>query len=238
MSKAFDFIILENIDSTNAYLKEKIRAGEIIGDTAVLALSQNSGKGRLLRKWHSEKGKSLTLSIALKGPLSPASTLLCAMAVHDALSSISGDKNLQIKWPNDLVHKNKKLCGILTERVSDFTVFGIGINVNNDVFPEEIAHKATSLFMLTERFFDIEALSRKIAQSVKNTLIKYDFTLTEESRNKYKNLCVNLGREVQFGDPLKKGIAEDISPEGELIVNTCSGYEKVSFGDVFVSGIY
>lgn len=238
MSKAFDFIILENIDSTNAYLKEKIRAGEIIGDTAVLALSQNSGKGRLLRKWHSERGKSLTLSMALKGPLSPASTLLCAMSVHDALSSISGDKNLQIKWPNDLVHKNKKLCGILTERVSDFTVFGIGINVNNDVFPEEIAHKATSLFMLTERFFDIEALSRKIAQSVKNTLIKYDFTLTEESRNKYKNLCVNLGREVQFGDPLKKGIAEDISPEGELIVNTCSGYEKVSFGDVFVSGIY
>ena len=238
MSKAFDFIILENIDSTNSYLKEKIRAGEIIGDTAVLALSQNSGKGRLLRKWHSEKGKSLTLSIALKGPLSPASTLLCAMSVHDALSSISGVKNLQIKWPNDLVHKNKKLCGILTERVSDFTVFGIGINVNNDVFPEEIAHKATSLFMLTEGFFDIEALSRKIAQSVKNTLIKYDFTLTEESRNKYKNLCVNLGREVQFGDPPQNGIAEDISPEGELIVHTCSGYEKVSFGDVFVSGIY
>lgn len=238
MSNAFDFIILENVDSTNSYLKEKIRAGEIITDTAVLALSQNSGKGRLLRKWYSEKGKSLTLSIALKGPLSPASTLLCALAVHDALSSISGDKNLQIKWPNDLVHKSKKLCGILTERVSDFTVFGIGINVNNDVFPEEIAHKATSLFMLTERFFDIEALSRKIAQSVKNTLIKYDFTLTEGGRNKYKNLCVNLGREVQFGNPLKKGIAEDISPEGELIVHICSGYEKVSFGDVFVSGIY
>ena len=238
MSKAFDFIILENIDSTNSYLKEKIRAGEIITDTAVLALSQNSGKGRLLRKWYSEKGKSLTLSIALKGPLSPASTLICALAVHDALSSISGDKNLQIKWPNDLVHKNKKLCGILTERVSDFTVFGIGINVNNDAFPEEIAHKATSLFMLTERFFDIEALSRKIAQSVKNTLIKYDFTLTEGGRNKYKNLCVNLGREVQFGNPLKKGIAEDISPEGELIVHICSGYERVSFGDVFVSGIY
>lgn len=238
MSNAFDFIILENVDSTNSYLKEKIRAGEIITDTAVLALSQNSGKGRLLRKWYSEKGKSLTLSIALKGPLSPASTLLCALAVHDALSSISGDKNLQIKWPNDLVHKNKKLCGILTERVSDFTVFGIGINVNNDAFPEEIAHKATSLFMLTERFFDIEALSRKIAQSVKNTLIKYDFTLTEGGRNKYKNLCVNLGREVQFGNPLKKGIAEDISPEGELIVHICSGYERVSFGDVFVSGIY
>ncbi len=238
MSKTLDFIILEKTDSTNAYLKEKIRSGEIFSDTALLALAQEKGRGRLSRAWHSERGKSLTMSLALKSPLSPALTLLCALGVYEVLSEIRKENNLQIKWPNDIISNGKKLCGILTERVGDFTVIGIGLNVNNESFPTEISQKATSLYILSGKSFDINALWVKIAESVKKTLAEYDFTLCDEARNKYKSLCVNLGKEAQFGEPLKKGIAEDILSTGELLVHTEWGYEKISFGDVFVSGIY
>lgn len=238
MSKALDFIIFESIDSTNTYLKRKIKAGEITSDTVVLAKSQTNGRGRLERNWEAEKGKSLTVSIALKCPPNPSLTLLCALGVFEALDDILGDKNLKIKWPNDLVRKGRKLCGILCERVSDFTVIGIGINANNRIFPEEIKEKATSLTLLTGREYNIESLAKSVCEKVVNTLEKHRFALDENARDKYKSLCINLGKEVHFGSPLKKGIAVDISPLGELVVATESGYENVSYGDVFVSGIY
>ncbi len=232
------FTVIPETDSTNKYLKEKIKSGEIFSDTALLSFSQACGRGRLSRSWYSEDKKSLTVSVALKSPLSPASTLLAALGVFDVLSKTLGEHNLKIKWPNDIISEGKKLCGILCERVLDFTVIGIGLNVNNESFPEDISEKATSLAILTGKHFEIEALGMKISESVRTTLINHRFTLTEEARNKYKNLCVNLGREVQFGEPLQKGTASDISPIGELVVHTPSGYESIAFGDVFLSGIY
>ncbi len=237
MSK-FNLILKDELISTNAYLKEKIKSKEITKDTAVLAFSQTSGRGRLERKWYSEDKKSLTMSIALTSPLSPCVTLLCALGVYDVLKDMIESDALKIKWPNDIVVRSKKLCGILTERVMNFTVIGIGLNVNNESFPTELSKKATSIFLETQKAFNIEEIGKTLCENLINTLKETNFSFDENTRNKYKNLCVNLGRQVEFGTPAKTGVATDISSFGELIVATDTGDNKISFGDVFVSGIY
>lgn len=121
--------------------------------TVVIAEEQTAGRGRMGRAWYSEKSSGVYLSVLLRPPLSPAAapilTLLAGVAVRASVRAVTG-LPVDIRWPNDLMVRGKKVCGILTEMQAELdrlhkVVLGIGINVNHQSLPEELRPIATSL---------------------------------------------------------------------------------------------
>ena len=139
----------KDIDSTNTRAKELGEKGAPHG-TLVVAEQQTAGKGRRGRSWVSPAGSSIYMTLLLRPEVEPSRapmlTLLMAYSIAEALRE-SEQIDVQIKWPNDLVLNKKKICGILTEMSAEvdyvhYVVIGVGINVNTEEFPEEIARKA------------------------------------------------------------------------------------------------
>ncbi len=142
------------IDSTNSEAERLIAQGKTT-PFVVLSSLQHQGRGRLGRQWHSEDTGNIYMSLAFRPQLPPSRmqkfTLWMGIALAEAINDFLSIQ-VQVKWPNDLVHKGLKVAGILTEaRVdADHTrdlVFGMGLNVNSrrEDWPEEIQSKATSL---------------------------------------------------------------------------------------------
>jgi len=145
-------IHIEEIDSTNTYAKAI--GGSYDEGTVITCERQVAGRGRLGRQWEAQEG-SLCMSFILKPKISiyqvARITQVCAAAISISLDELNVDA--KIKWPNDLMINNKKICGILTEMNSDkdhvnYVVVGMGLNVNNlyEDFPSEIRNVATSIF--------------------------------------------------------------------------------------------
>lgn len=231
-----DTVYLESVDSTNSYLKRIIKESGLARGMSVMTKTQTSGRGRLGRSWLSSEGDTLCMSIAVKAPYFEGFTLLAALAVYDALMPFCSDKNLQIKWPNDIICNSKKLSGILCERVNEYTVIGIGINVNDKAFASEISHKATSLFLLNNEKFDIKEIFKGVNKSFEDTFSRYGFSFAKDAKAKYESLCANLGKEV-FTQNLS-GVAVGIGEDGSLLLKTDDGIIPVSSGEVAVHNIY
>ena len=151
-----------------------------------------------------------------------------------------------IKWPNDIVLRGKKVCGILTElilqkNVIDYVVIGVGINVHNSYFPSEIADTATSLELELGHGVARERLVEQVLQEFEKCYALFlqagDLQLLKED---YQKLSANKGREVCVLDPHGeyRGIAKGITDDGELVVETKEGTRLVSGGEVSVRGIY
>jgi BirA family biotin operon repressor/biotin-[acetyl-CoA-carboxylase] ligase len=141
--------------STNILAKALAVEGAPEG-CVVVADSQTGGRGRMGRTWVSPAGVNLYFSLILRPGVPsvrvPQLTLLVAAAIHQSLSKLSCDLAAMIKWPNDILVRGKKLCGVLCEMQSEpefthFVVVGIGINVNQVEFPLELQQSATSLFL-------------------------------------------------------------------------------------------
>jgi BirA family biotin operon repressor/biotin-[acetyl-CoA-carboxylase] ligase len=141
------------IGSTNAAAMDAAAAGAPEG-SVFLAEEQVAGRGRGANAWHSARSAGIYCSIVLRPNLPPSDVLVLALAaglaVHAAIQEIDARVNPDLKWPNDLLLEDKKFCGILTEMNAEATrvryvVVGIGINVNQPKFPEELRTVATSL---------------------------------------------------------------------------------------------
>jgi BirA family biotin operon repressor/biotin-[acetyl-CoA-carboxylase] ligase len=123
--------------------------------TAILAREQMAGRGRQGRSWSSPSGEGLYLSLVLRPNIKPADspviTLAAAVAVAETLS-IDFNVRADIKWPNDVQARGRKICGILVESAIEgaqlqYAVMGIGVNISQRDFPDEIEQNATSLFL-------------------------------------------------------------------------------------------
>lgn len=111
--------------------------------TVIVAEEQTAGRGRLDHKWHSRPGENLLMSVVL--PVvgtDPAEVATLPLVVGLAVRAVTGG---MIKWPNDVYLNEKKVCGILCERHGDTVIAGIGINVRQREFPDDISQKASSL---------------------------------------------------------------------------------------------
>ncbi|MBQ1977737.1 MAG: biotin--[Ruminococcus sp.] len=233
---SFETIYLKETESTNTYAKALLKSGEPCAHfTLIYAENQTKGRGRLGREWLSKKGDTLCMSLISPYPHNPAITLLSALGVHKALAKIT-DADIKIKWPNDLITENKKLCGILTESTDKYAVIGIGINLNTEVFSEEIEHKATSLKLVTGKRFIPEEIAEIVAEEVIAVLQESGGNLSEEIIRQYTKLCANIGREIVFGENI--GIATGISLDGCLEVLRNNATEYIRSGEVTISGIY
>ena len=139
-------------DSTNRVALELGHAGEPEG-AVVLAEEQTAGRGRGGRAWHSERATGIYVTLLLRPKLAPVQapllTMMAGLSAHSAVQALTG-LEVDLKWPNDLLVRGRKLGGILTEMHAEpgqirFVIVGIGLNVNQQKFPGELANLATSL---------------------------------------------------------------------------------------------
>lgn len=165
----------KSLTSTQDKARDFAKKG--LSDIAVVADNQTKGRGRFGRKWHSDNG-GLWISILLK-PNNMKNlqylTFAAAIAVFKSIIELTGIKT-SIKWPNDLLYKGKKLCGILTEGVfgkESYVIVGIGLNVNQNTFPDKIKNTATSLKIINKNTLDIERLARKLNEEFFNLYENY-----------------------------------------------------------------
>ena len=154
----------DSLPSTNLEAARRASAGAAEG-LCIVAAEQTAGRGRLQRHWVSPYGAGLYFSVLLRPQfdlsLWPLLTLLASVAVHDALREACALET-DIKWPNDILANEKKLCGILAETVETpqgrAVVIGIGINLTTHSFPAELESMATSVESVTGRTHELEAL--------------------------------------------------------------------------------
>ena len=244
----------ESVDSTNDKIKLRAR-GEAAEGLVISAGTQTAGKGRVGRKWESPKNDSIATSILLRPdsmPIEavPTVTVVAAMAVRDALYSLY-NLDGKIKWPNDIVLNGKKICGILTEmELKDgkpwFVVVGIGVNVHNRQFDDDIAFKATSVDLELEKLGAAQRGHRaELTKSIWESFKKYYniFIKTQDMsglKEEYESHLANLGERVRIEAQEKsyEAIAKGITDKGELIIEASGERKIIRTGEVSVRGIY
>lgn len=243
-----EILYFDTIDSTNTKAKELAELGYPSG-TLVVADKQVAGKGRRGRSWESPENTGIFMTLLVKPEINPnhASmlTLVSALAVAKAITAVTGEK-AEIKWPNDIVINGKKICGILTEMSAQFDyinhiVIGIGINVHNEEFPEELKEMASSIYLETNQHYHR-------ADIIESFLVYFEsyyerFLETEDLSKmvgEYNGMLVNMSKMVKVLDPKEpfEGKAMGITKNGELVVDTWESRKLVSSGEVSVRGIY
>ena len=169
-------ISLDEVDSTNRYLKE--RAGELPHGTACLTGCQRAGRGRLGRSWDVPDGQTLALSVLFRtGGDVERLPLLCGLAVSGALEALTGAA-FRIKWPNDIVCSGRKVCGILCESRPDgqgglAVVAGMGVNLRQTAawFAQAGLPHAGSVLELTGRTLSLEETAAAILNQDRKSVV-------------------------------------------------------------------
>lgn len=231
-------VYLEKVDSTNNYAKNN----DLSNGSLVTCEEQTTGRGRLGRRWESQKGMCMSIVLIPEIELSQISkiTQVCAASVVKALEEL--DINAHIKWPNDIFLNRKKICGILTEMKTEkekhpYVVVGIGMNVNNDHFPDEIKDIASSLFMETGKVFEKSLIAAKILNNFEQLYNEFINGNFKESLDICREKSYVIGKNINLieNNFLRKATAVDIGSEGELVVITEDGNtEKIISGEVSV----
>lgn len=242
-------ILEEQVDSTNEAAKRAGDAGAEHG-TVFRALRQTAGKGRRGRSWYSEEEGNLYFTILLRPTFAAQKasmlTLVMAFAVAKAIHTCTG-LQAEIKWPNDIVVHGKKVCGILSEMKLEkseisYCVIGVGINVVQKCFAEDIKDKASSLCLEAKEGIDTEELLQNILMNFEEEYELFEkLGSLEFMTQKYNALLVNKDRQVKVLDPkgAYEGIARGITENGELLVELEDGsLHRVYAGEVSVRGLY
>ena len=234
-------------DSTNLWIKRLAKEGASEG-TLALAEFQSAGRGRLGRSWEVPEGTSVMMSILLRPKFepqyAPTLTLVMGMAVAKAVKNLGFD--VSIKWPNDVVVSHKKICGILTEMgvrdgKIDYAVIGVGINVNIKEFPEEMADKATSLYLESGKEFDRSQIPGLVMEAFEEYYEKFAATCDLSGlKEEYESILANYNQPVRvLAKEPYEGVARGITDGGELLVEKTDGtIATVSAGEVSVRGLY
>ena len=234
-------------DSTNLWIKRLAKEGAPEG-TLALAEFQSAGRGRLGRSWEVPEGTSVMMSILLRPKFepqyAPMLTLVMGMAVAKAVKKLGFD--VSIKWPNDVVVSHKKICGILTEMgvrdgKIDYAVIGVGINVNIREFPEEMADKATSLYLESGKEFDRSQIPGLVMEAFEKYYEKFAATCDLSGlKEEYESILANYNQPVRvLAKEPYEGVARGITDGGELLVEKNDGtIVAVSAGEVSVRGLY
>ncbi|MEE0958819.1 MAG: biotin--[acetyl-CoA-carboxylase] ligase [Lachnospiraceae bacterium] len=246
---AEDIYFYHEIGSTNDECKKLAEEGAKHG-TLVVAEKQTKGKGRRGRSWESPKGTGIWMTLLLRPDIEPYNssglTLVTAMAINKAVQEITG-LDAKIKWPNDIVVNGKKVTGILTEmsaqpEMINYIVIGIGINVNTEEFPEDIAKTASSLKIESGKTIKRSSIIALFGKYFEQYYAKYiktqDMSLLIDEYNKE---LINVDRQIKVlaKENSYTGIAKGINRHGELIVETENKELKnVVAGEVSVRGLY
>lgn len=229
-------IHFDKIDSTNTYLKREYQNLDNL--TFVTASFQTNGHGRFSREWFAKENESLLLSYLIKDKtlidnFSYISMFTAALLVQ--YLEESGVNEVSIKWPNDVYVKGKKIAGILLEgEVPNYIVVGIGLNINQSNFENELRHPATSLKLeknsencsietetnsLINKIYSFWANFSDDWHMFDNFIKNHNYLL--KKRIKLSNISSNI-----------EGIVEDIDSECNLLINNDKEIVKINTGEI------
>ena len=227
-------------ESTNTTAREM--AGKAAEGTIVIAESQTGGRGRMGRKWLSPEG-GIWLSIILKPKMQPVYapriTFLAGVAVAKTIRSLGLEA--KIKWPNDVLVRGKKVCGILTEieaeiDLIDYCVVGIGIdaNVDTESFPEEFRESSTSLKKELGHEINRVAFLQRLLEEFEVRYLKLQKEGFLPILEEWRSMSATIGEWVKITTQSRiiYGEATGVDNDGALIVETGEGkLEKIVSGD-------
>ena len=238
----FTILRYETIDSTNTEAAKQAKLGADEG-LWVIARKQTAGRGRHGRAWLSDKDAGLYLSLVLRPRIDtrflPLITLMSGVAIHDALKEFGLSPD--IKWVNDILVRERKICGILAETVDTpgglAVIVGIGVNLTSRNFPDEIAESATSI--------EAEIGSRVSADELAEVLTRffgYFYAILSDENGAAKTVkhwsrrsSYFLGKEVRvtLGGNIVQGTTDGLEENGALRLRQADGsISVVQAGDV------
>ncbi|MEP7257553.1 MAG: biotin--[acetyl-CoA-carboxylase] ligase [Flavitalea sp.] len=234
------FIILSSVESTNNYAMAKLHAGMVVEGTCFQAVEQTAGKGQRGKSWFAAPGENITLSaITSPGSAKLRPFLLSAavaIACHGFLSAYA-NKNIKIKWPNDIYINDRKAGGILIENLYQghnwsWAVAGIGLNINQTGFPDHLPN-AISLKQVTGMEYNVLKLGKALVSGIDKQLHWMNHSSEEEIMKTYNKLLYKKDVEVKLK---KENIVftrfiKGVSPSGELIAQGAME-ERYQFGEV------
>jgi len=242
---------LKLIDSTNTECKRRAVDGAKDG-LIVLAEEQSAGRGRIGKSFDSQRGKGLYYSCLLKPCIKPEAsvniTACVAVAVCDAIKKCCGLRP-EIKWTNDIILNNKKLCGILTEMDIEaetsmirYIVIGIGINCNHvkEDFAGELSDIATSIRMESGKMIRRSDLAIAVTKEIDRLYAGFPDNAKEYLKSYRKNCCT-IGKHVRLVSPdgsFEEADAIDVDDDFRLVVRMADGsIRTVNAGEVSVRGM-
>jgi len=226
--------VLPEVGSTNALLAERARAGA--GPQVLVTEHQTAGRGRLDRTWETPARAALTFSLLLRPDVAPGRwpwlPLLVGYAVQQALPP-----GATLKWPNDVLLGDRKVAGILVERVEGpagpAAVIGVGLNVSTTA--EELPVPTATSLSIEGHDDDRTGLLLAILRGLRDS---HDQWLAQDDswlRSSYASRCSTLGQDVRVdlpGGEVLEGTAREIDATGRLVVATAAGEVAVGAGDV------
>jgi len=239
-----DIRVFQETTSTNDVIEKLARDGVKEG-VAVFAEAQTKGRGRLGRQWISPARRGLWFSVLLRPELRPQEvtqlTIVAATALVRAIQSETGLKP-EIKWPNDILIRGKKVAGVLTELSAELdrvkqVILGIGVDVNLDAaeFPPDVRPLATSLKIESGGAVSRPALAAALLRELDADYARIGAGEFAAVADEWQVNCATLGREVVIGqgDRRLRGRAEALGEDGALLLRTEHGHlERVIGGDV------
>jgi BirA family biotin operon repressor/biotin-[acetyl-CoA-carboxylase] ligase len=235
---------LGTVDSTQAEASRLAAVGAPEG-TVVTASHQTAGRGRRGRQWLDAEGESLLMSVVLRPPVPPGQaprlSLVGAVAMVDALRA-SAELRASIRWPNDVMVGDRKICGMLPEAVTsapgalDHLVLGIGLNVNQAAFPEPVRALATSVCMETGRESDVGEMMESVLSALDRWYTRFLAAGIAGVREAWLERSQSIGRRARAGDG-REGLAVDLADDGALVLRTDGGETlRILAGDVTMEG--
>jgi BirA family biotin operon repressor/biotin-[acetyl-CoA-carboxylase] ligase len=241
-----DVRVFRETTSTNDVVERLARDGVPEG-VVVFAESQTRGRGRMNRRWESSPGNGLWFSTLLRPRVQPVGatriTIAAATSLVRAIRHCTQIES-EIKWPNDVLIRGRKVAGILIELAAELdtirhVVLGVGVNVNQraEEFPPELRSIATSLAREAGGAVDRAVLAARILEELEADYARVCRGRFEELAAEWERHCTTLGRavKIQVGGRIIQGRAEALDPEGALLVRTQHGnLERVLGGDVTV----
>ena len=250
------FTELQSVDSTNNYALARVHAGLAQDGEAFFAHEQVSGKGQMGRKWSSQKGENILLSIVHNPDpllLSQQFQLSAAVAVglHDFYKNYGGDET-RIKWPNDLYWQDRKAAGILIESVAGnklsdsenlpadnqgsgtwkWSVIGIGVNLNQTSFPADLINPV-SLKQITGKSFETVSMARELYSCISSRLLQLKKEGFANIYNDYNSHLYKRNETVKLKKDTRvfEAIIKSVSQSGRLIVEH-GIEEEFDFGQI------
>ncbi|WP_316849906.1 biotin--[acetyl-CoA-carboxylase] ligase [Pedobacter agri] len=239
-----NLIKLKEVDSTNNYLKELLSKSEPLPEgTAIMADNQFAGRGQQNSVWQTEVGKNISASIYFKPSALALNkqfylNMAVSLAVSEALSHFI-PQGIKIKWPNDMYYLNKKLGGILIENTLTgssikSSVIGIGLNINQEHFAEDISHKATSVFRILHKEVQLEVIMEKLFVFMEKYYLILKSGKFSILHDIYLERLYNFGisRFYKQGGEVFEGIIDGVEENGQLLMNVGGTQKLFNFKEI------